>query len=119
MRWQADTGDPASIIGGYFIGPDKSGRQEIYIPGPDTSAAQYLDDLWAGPPPRDPLPPGLIQADIAYWRPAAVVAVTSRGSRLGRYLTGLFGPPAFAVGSVLAWRLPGVATTAPGHQDAR
>jgi hypothetical protein len=119
MRWQADAGTPASIIGGYFIGPDKSGRQEIYIPGPDTSAAQYLDDLWTGPPPRDPLPPGLIRADIAYWRPAAVVAVTSRGSRLGRYLTGLFGPPAFAVGSVLAWRLPGVATTAPGHQDAR
>jgi hypothetical protein len=106
MRWQADTGDPASIIGGYFIGPGKSGQQEIYIPGPGTTAAQYLDDLWTGPPPADPLPPGLIRADIAYWRPAAVVAVTSRGSRLGRYLSGLFGPPAFAVGSVLAWRLP-------------
>ena len=107
MRWQADTGDPASIIGGYFIGPGKSGQQEIYIPGPGTTAAQYLDDLWTGPPPSDPLPSGLIRADIAYWRPAAVVAVTSRGSRLGRYLTGLLGPPAFAVSNVLAWRLPG------------
>jgi hypothetical protein len=118
MRWQADTGDPASMIGGYFIGPDKSGQQEIYIPGPATTAAQYLDDLWKGPPPADRLSPGLIRADIAYWRPAAVVAVTSRGSRLGRYLAGLFGPPAFAVGSVLAWRLPGVATTAPRNEDA-
>jgi hypothetical protein len=106
MRWQADTGDPASMIGGYFIGPNRHGQQAIFIRGPATSAAQYLDDLWDGPPPSDPPPPGLIRADIAYWRPAAVVAVTSQGSRLGRYLAGLLGPPAFAVGNVLAWRLP-------------
>ena len=106
LRWQADTGDPVSMIGGYFIGPNRHGQQAIYIPGPATSAAQYLDALWDGPPPPDPLSPGLIRADIAYWRPAAVVAVTSRGSRLERYLAGLFGPPAFAVGGVLAWRLP-------------
>jgi len=106
LRWQADTGDPVSMIGGYFIGPNRHGQQAIYIPGPATSPAQYLDALWDGPPPPDPLSPGLIRADIAYWRPAAVVAVTGRGSRLGRYLTGLFGRPAFAVGSVLAWRLP-------------
>jgi hypothetical protein len=106
MRWQADTGDPASMIGGYFIGPNRHGQQAIYIRGPATTAAQYLDALWDGPPPSDPPPPGLVRADIAYWRPAAVVAVTSRGSRLGRYLAGLLGPPAFAVGNVLAWRLP-------------
>lgn len=94
------------MIGGYFIGPNRHGQQAIYIPGPATSAAQYLDPLWDGPPPSDPLPPGLIRADVAYWRPAAVVAVTGRGSRLGRYLTGLLGPPAFAVSNVLAWRLP-------------
>ena len=107
LRWQADTGDPVSMIGGYFIGPNRHGQQAIYIPGPATSAAQYLDALWDGPPPPDPLSPGLIRADIAYWRPAAVVAVTSRGSRLGRYLAGLFGPPTFAVDGVLAWRPPG------------
>ena len=106
MRWEADTGDPAAMIGGYFIGPDKSGQQELYIRGPATTAEQYLDALWGGPPPRDPLSPGLIRADIAYWRPAAVVAVTGQGSRLERFLAGLFGPPAFAVGGVLAWRLP-------------
>ncbi len=105
LRWQADTGYPGSMIGGYFVGPDKTGQQEIYIPGPDTTADQYLDNLWQGAPPA-PLPPGLIRGDLAYWRPAAVIAVTSRGSRLGHYLTGLFGPPSFGVGSVLAWRLP-------------
>jgi hypothetical protein len=107
LRWQADTGDPGSIIGGYFIGPNRFGQQSIYIPGPTTSAAQYLDDLWSGPAPDAPLPPGMIRADLAYWRPAAVVAVTSRNSRLGHYLVGLLGPPAFGVGSVLAWRRAG------------
>ena len=105
LRWQADTGDPASVIGGYFIGPNRSGQQAIYIPGPTTSGAQYLDSLWSGPS-GPALPRGMIQADLGYWRPAAVVAVTSRTSRLGRYLTGLFGPPTFGVGDVLAWRLP-------------
>ena len=105
MRWQADTGDPASMIGGYFIGPNRLGQQAIYVPGPTTTAAQYLDSLWSGPA-DPPLPRGMIRADLAFWRPAAVVAVTSRDSRLGHYLTGLFGPPTFGVGDVLAWRLP-------------
>jgi hypothetical protein len=105
LRWQADTGDPGSVIGGYFIGPNRSGQQAIYVPGPATSAAQYLDSLASGPS-DPPLPRGMIQADLAYWRPAAVVAVTSRNSRLGHYLISLFGPPTFGVGDVLAWRLP-------------
>jgi hypothetical protein len=41
---------------------------------------------------------------VARWRPAAVVAVTRRTSRLGRLLTAVFGPPDFAVGRVLGWR---------------
>jgi hypothetical protein len=106
LRWQADTGDPGSVIGGYFIGPNRLGQQTIYTPGPTTSAAQYLDSLWSGSS-DSPLPRGMIQADLAYWRPAAVVAVTSRNSRLAHYLTGLFGPPAFGVGDVLAWQRGG------------
>ncbi len=64
MRWQADTGDPASMIGGYFIGPNRLGQQAIYVPGPTTTAAQYLDSLWSGPL-DPPLPRGMIQADHA------------------------------------------------------
>jgi hypothetical protein len=45
-----------------------------------------------------------IRADLATWKPAAVVAVTSRDSRLGRYLSELFGPRAVQSGSVLGWR---------------
>jgi len=94
------------MIGGFFVGPDKTGQERIFIPGPTETAADYLDSLW------DPLEhastptPGLMRSVLSYWRPAAVIAVTSRDSRLGHYLTGLFGQPAFAVGDVLAWRLP-------------
>jgi hypothetical protein len=112
LRWVAETGEPASMIGGYFVGPNKSGQQEVYVPGPTTTAAQYLDGLWTGARPDSPLPRGLIRSDLSYWRPAAVVAVTSRDSRLGHFLTGLFGRPAIVVGSVLAWRLHGVPAVA-------
>jgi hypothetical protein len=113
LRWQADTGEPASMIGGYFVGPNKEGRQMVYIPGPTTTGSLYLDSLWNGQPGRSRMPRGLIQSDLGYWRPAAVVAVTSPGSLLGHYLIGLFGRPTFRVGQVLAWRLPAGARTPP------
>ena len=106
LRWQADTGRPGVDDRRLLRRARQDRAAGDLHPGPDTTADQYLDNLWHGPPPPAPLPPGLIRGDLAYWRPAAVVAVTSRGSRLGHYLTGLFGPPAFGVGSVLAWRLP-------------
>jgi hypothetical protein len=103
LRWEADTGEPASMIGGYFVGPNKQGQQMIYIPGPTTAAFEYLDALWAGDSGTGQLPHGLIQSDLAYWRPAAVLAVASPGSPVGRYLTGLFGQPSFRAGQVLVW----------------
>jgi hypothetical protein len=108
LRWAADTGEPGSLIGGYFIGPNSSGQQVIFIRGPETAAAQHLDSLWNGSPPPTPLPRGLIRADLAYWRPAAVVAVTRWASPVGHFLARLFGRPTMQVGSVLAWRLPAV-----------
>ena len=108
LRWEADTGEPASMINGYFVGPNKQGQQMIYIPGPTTAVLEYLDALWAGDPSTGQLPHGLIQSDLAYWRPAAVLAVASPGSRVGRYLIGLFGPPSLRSGQVLVWRQPAV-----------
>ena len=43
---------------------------------------------------------------IRAWRVSAVVAVARPGTRLGRYLTDLLGPPAVAAGDVTAWRTP-------------
>jgi hypothetical protein len=106
MRWQADTGDPGSLIGGYFIGPGPLGEAQEY--GTFVSAAaSALDTVWAG----EHLPAARIQADISgwqpivtSWRPAAVVAVATPGSPIARILTGILGPATFRVGKILAWR---------------
>jgi len=103
MRWQADTGVPGSVIGGYCIAPTPgTGRAEMCGSGRKPTAG-YLNDLSLGKPGTAPSTARL-RSDLRYWRPAAIVAVTSRDSRLGRYLSNVFGPPAVAAGSVLAWR---------------
>jgi len=120
MRWQADTGQPDSLIGGYFIGPAWTGQ--AYVGGNGvTATARYLDQLWiSGLRPGDPGFPAVAAAgspaaaapsasqlvsDLATWQPAAVVAVTVLDSPLGHYLIQLFGPPTVQAGSVLGWHL--------------
>ena len=109
MRWQADTGEPGSLMGGWFVGPAQTGQATVEYYGSANAefiaeAAQYLDALWT----RSPTYKGIIHTQIdtmlAYWRPTAVVAVTSPGSRLARVLSMVFGRPAFRVGQVLVWR---------------
>jgi len=116
------------LVGGYFIGPGTGGQ--AYIGGNGVSpTAWYLDRLWAaglrpasafagaagaaglptagqaGPASAGPAPePAQVLADLAAWRPAAVVAVTAAGSPLARYLVGLLGPPSVQSGTVLSWR---------------
>jgi hypothetical protein len=106
LRWQASTGQPGSLIGGWFIGVNQAGQADVEYFGPPrlTAAVLYLDALWSGSPAASAPSQRQMRADVAYWRPAAVVAVTGRGSALGRFLTGLFGPPTFQAGEVLAWR---------------
>ena len=104
MRWQADTGVPFSVISGYCIAPNPAtGRAEICHSGRNQTA-RYLNDLWLGKQGRAAPSTARLRSTLAYWRPSAVVAVTSRGSRLGRYLGNILGPPAVQDGSVLAWR---------------
>lgn len=103
LRWQADTGDPAQLVGGYFVGPAWNGL--AYIEGNGVAVtAQYLDELWSGGRVPQAPPRAQVEADLRTWQPAAVVAVTSPGSPLARYLEGWFGRPAISSGDVLAWR---------------
>jgi hypothetical protein len=128
LRWQAETGEPGAIVGGYFMGPAWNGR--AYIDGDGTPpAGVYLNALWlvsgrglpkalaaAVPPSAYPGSKGYVavkavtdvkmRAQIAAWRVSAVVAVTTRDTVLGRYLTALYGAPAAAAGDVLGWRIP-------------
>jgi hypothetical protein len=103
LRWQADTGEPGSLIGGYFVGPAWNGL--AYVEGNGVAVtAQYLDRIWSGGSVAPAPARSQVQSDLSNWRPAAVVAVTRLDSPLGHYLMGLFGRPAIQSGSVLAWR---------------
>jgi len=112
MRWQADTGEPASLMGGWFVGPSRAGKAttEYWTDGSSNAefvaeAGQYLDSLWGtGLLEYKRIIHTQIDTMLAYWRPTAVVAVTSPGSRLARVLSMVFGRPAFRVGQVLVWR---------------
>jgi hypothetical protein len=127
LRWQASTGEPGSLVGGYFIGPAWNGQ--AYVDGEGTpQAGRYLNFLWAesgaglpswldaGIPSSAYARPGTLlpvkavslpqmRAQIAAWRVAAIVAVAPRVSVLGGYLTVLFGRPRVVAGDVLAWRV--------------
>jgi hypothetical protein len=124
LRWQADTGQPASLVGGYFMGPDADGH--AYTDGSGLpQAGRYLNFLWAEskglptslsggvPPSAYPKSRGYVpvaavsnarmRAQIAAWHVTAVVAVAVRNSVLADYLTGLLGPPSAVAGDVMAW----------------
>ncbi len=116
LRWQADTGQPASIVGGYYMGPTYSGEAATDGDGL-SSEAMYLNQLWAESAhvdiadlatlPVNQIYPDFAQmrAQLAGWKVSAVVAVTSTSSDLGRYLTGLLGQPTARSGQVLGWRI--------------
>lgn len=106
LRWQADTGQPGSLMGGWFVGPNQAGHASVMYFGPHGIADffVYLDALWTGSSRARAPSRAQIRADLAYLRPAAVVAVTSRGSPLGHFLIRLFGQPAVQVGRMLGWR---------------
>jgi hypothetical protein len=116
LRWQADTGEPGSMVGGYFMGPAWSGQAATDSNGL-SSEAMYLNQLWAqsagvSAARLSTLPVNQIYPDHAQmraqfsgWRISAVVAVTSLDSTVGHYLTGLLGAPTVQAGQVLGWRL--------------
>ena len=88
LRWQADTGVPSAMYGGYFMGPTWNGQPATDGNGL-SSEAQYLNQLWAQSSgvnvaavatlPAIGLYPDAAQmrAQLAGWKPAAVVAVAS------------------------------------------
>jgi hypothetical protein len=128
LRWQADTGEPRSLVGGYFMGPDRHGK--AYIDGSGMPpAGRYLNAIWtysqaglpralaAGVPasgrpgspvhvPAKTVTDTGMREQIRAWRVSAVVAVARPDTSLGRYLTAILGPPAVVAGDVIAWRIP-------------
>jgi hypothetical protein len=114
LRWQADTGLPTAMVGGYFIGPVGG---QAYVGGPGLPApVRYLNWMWLGSGPGIEATPGL-QASALVVPPAqvkawikssglsAVVAVTSPGSPLAYYLDDLLGGRSAESGTVIGWRV--------------
>ena len=138
LRWQADTGEPRSLVGGYFMGPGPHGRG--YIDGTGTPpAGLYLNAMWvfsqaglpqalaagrrrtpARAPPRN-LPVKSVtdtkmREQIRAWQVSAVVAVATPGSRLGRYLTAMLGSPAVTGDVTPGGRAPGAGPDSPARR---
>jgi hypothetical protein len=116
LRWVADTGQPASIVGGYYMGPTWAGPAATDGNGL-SSEAMYLNQLWAQTAgvsvatvatlPVNQIYPDAAQmhAQFRGWDLSAIVADTSPSSALGHYLTGLLGQPTVQAGQILGWRL--------------
>jgi hypothetical protein len=128
LRWQAETGEPRAMVGGYYMGPAWNGH--AYIDGDGTPpSGLYLNALWKYSDPSIPadlsaqLPPDAsvsagktvpvtaitdtqMRAQFVAWHLSAVLAVTVPKSLLGRYLTVILGHPTVVTGDVMAWRIP-------------
>ena len=114
MGWQAETGIPGSMVGGgATIEPNRSGQATSYIYN-RRPTAKYLASLYLGLPDGREPSRAQLRADLAYWHLAAIVAVTTWNTRLGRYLAAEFGPPTIQVGDMLVWRQP-VLHASPGR----
>jgi len=107
MRWQADTGLPSAMIGGYFIGPGPTGQATFFFQphNQPSDVARYLNAVWQGQNPKGPSDAEIRAVITGSWRTAAIVAVTGPRSPVARLLTRLFGTPVAHIGEVLSWRL--------------
>jgi hypothetical protein len=114
LRWEADTGVPTAMVGGYFIGPVGG---QAYVGGPGLPGpVKYLNWMWLDSGPGIEVTPGLATsakvvppAQVKAWirssGMSAVVAVTSPDSPLAHYLDGLLGPRSAQAGTVIGWRV--------------
>jgi hypothetical protein len=110
MRWYADTGLPTQMIGGDFIDASAKGRESRSGRAGETQLGNYLNQLWGFVPVPPVVVPEPTQAEIkaqmASWKPAAIVADTQAGTPLGQFLIKEFGQPTVHVRRFLAWKLP-------------
>ncbi len=135
LRWSATSGEPSSMIGGYFLGPGVAGKAHLDGRSP-VRKIEYLNLLWAeGVPPGSPyadtaavargdwtqsgrqgesplvhnwpvMHAKAARAQLASWRPQAVIADATVSSPLGEYLAKVLGPPQVSVDGLIGWRHP-------------
>jgi hypothetical protein len=107
LRWQAERGYPAQMIGGDFIDASAQGRNSRSGRAGETPLSCYLDNLYLGMTDPGPVPSQTaITAQMAAWKPAALVAETTATAPLGQFLISEFGQPQVRNHRWLAWRPP-------------
>jgi hypothetical protein len=105
LRWYADTGVPQHIIDGDFIDPSVYGHESRSGRAGQTPLTEYLNALEADTTPQTTPTQAQIVAQMAAWKPAAIMADCSIGSELRQFLVREFGPPQVHDGEWLGWRL--------------
>ena len=105
LRWYAETGAPERIIGGDFIDPSVYGHQSRSGRAGQTPLTEYLNALQANSKPQSIPTRGQIVAQMAAWKPAAIMALCPPGGELSQFLIREFGPPQVHNGYWLGWRL--------------
>lgn len=109
MQWQAATGEAFSVVSGYCLAPDPSGRPALcgtlgILTPAERAVALELGQMSRGVGYGDPSR-GTMAMAISNWRPAAVVIPSGSNSALAHYLIGFFGRPTAEAGSVIGWHL--------------
>jgi hypothetical protein len=108
MRWYADRGEPQHMIGGDFIDASAKGRTSRSGRAAETALTAYLNALQTNTRSQY-LPPQPTHAEIvaqmAAWKPAAIVAEVQPGTELEQFLIREFGQPTVHIAQVMAWRL--------------
>jgi hypothetical protein len=73
MRWDNATGQGYRMVGGYFLGPDATGKGRYGAPDRPTSALLGGVGYYGGVPGIGPAEQDQARADVRFWRAAIVV----------------------------------------------
>jgi hypothetical protein len=109
MEWQATAGTPISVIGGWCVTPDPSGRaatcetKAVQTPAQRTA---YLRTNWLASGPGKPGPSSqTMETALSQWQARAILITPGASPALARYVTALLGRPDARQGGLLGWRL--------------
>jgi hypothetical protein len=105
LRWYADRGYPLQMIGGDFIDASAKGRASRSGRAGQTVLTNYLDNLYLGQPAGPAPSQASIQAQMAAWKPAAILVNTATSTPLGTFLIKEFGQPTVLDHRWLGWLL--------------
>ena len=94
MRWDNATGQGYRMVGGYFLGPDETGKGRYGAPDRPTSSLLDRVGYYGGVPEIGPAERDRARADVRYWHVAIVVLAVDAPHHddLQATLDQLFGP---------------------------